>query len=353
VSAEPEREPGETWRPLDLSDVLAGSYEPPAADVLTRSDGAHLLYAGKLNTIVGEPESGKTWLAVVAAHQAITAGRSVAWIDIEDDARTLVGRLRAMAVSADAIRSHLLYVRPHEALGFHGRQQVAAWLSAHAPSLVVIDSVSELMSLHELDPKSDIDVVLMHQLARTFATAGAAVVLIDHVTKATEGRGRWATGSERKVSGIDGVALNVHRLAPFAPGKTGRLRLTVGKDRPGGVRSISTGRDHDQAAVVELRSWPDGGVMYSVDPCPSYDASSPFRPTELMERVSKVIEAQPGMSANLLRQTVSGKTDSIAAALELLVADGYISVTKGPRNASEHRSIRPFRNAPDDLEALP
>lgn len=47
-------------------------------------------------------------------------------------------------------------------------QQVASEIAlAEAPSLVVIDSVSELMSLHELDPKSDIDVVLMHQLAQS------------------------------------------------------------------------------------------------------------------------------------------------------------------------------------------
>ena len=71
---------------------------------------------------------------------------------------------------------------------------------------------------------------------RWLARTGAAVVLVDHVTKSQEGRGRWAIGSERKLWGLDGAAYGFESLVPFGRGKTGLVKITVAKDRCGHIR---------------------------------------------------------------------------------------------------------------------
>jgi hypothetical protein len=42
-------------------------------------------------------------------------------------------------------------------------------------------------------------------LPRWAARLGAAVLVLDHVVKNVETRGRWATGSQHKLAGLDGV----------------------------------------------------------------------------------------------------------------------------------------------------
>ena len=49
-----------------------------------------------------------------------------------------------------------------------------------------------------------------------------------------------------------------------------------------------------------------------------------FRPTVLMERVSRAIEAKPGLTRRALRTAVKGKHDVKELALELLIAEGYV-----------------------------
>jgi hypothetical protein len=204
----------------------------------------------------------------------------------------------------------------------------------------VIDGVTEAMSDIGLDPMSGTDVAAYYAGSpRWLARTGAAVALIDHVTKSQEGRGRWAIGSERKLSGLDGAAYGFEMIRPFGRGKTGSVKITIAKDRCGHVRQHAGPRG--VIAIAELQSWPDGGVTISFDPPETTDGGS-FRPNYLMERLSTAITQSPGLTTRALRGAVQGKSDAKDLALELLVSEGYVTIEPGPRGARLHHPKRPF-----------
>lgn len=332
-----------TWQHIDLTAAATGAIPRIIPQVFARTDGNCLLYLGRVHGFNGEPESCKTWAAYCAAAQQLTAGNPVWWIDLEDDELLAVERLRSLGVPADAIIDRFRYIHPSVAMSPGDRHLIRRALASDVPNLVVFDSVVELMALHGLDPYKPQDVAQMHGIARLFAEAGAAVVLIDHVVKDTETRGRWATGSERKLGGIDGATYTFDAIAPFGHERTGRIKVTVTKDRSGRVRGIAAGGHI--VGMLELTSWPDEGVTWRLEPAAERDGG--FRPTHLMERISKAIEQTPGLTAKALRGAVSGRGTSVDLAIELLVAEGWVRVDPGSRGAKLHHSERPYREADD------
>lgn len=237
---EPER-PRTTWAPIDLGPILAGDeFEPPPA-MLRRADQAGLLYAGKVHSFAGEPESGKTWLALAACVEAIEAGQHVVYLDFEDQASVIVGNLRKLGATDEAILARFGYLRPDEPLTKAARTDLERALSS-APTLAVVDGVTEAMTLLGLDILSNRDVArFMEEIPRPLTRSGAAVILIDHVVKAKDGRGRWAIGAQHKLAGIDGAGYSFEILRPFGRGLEGIARIHVTKDRPGFVRQSATG----------------------------------------------------------------------------------------------------------------
>ena len=72
--------------------------------------------------------------------------------------------------------------------------------------------------------------------ARIAARTGAAVGLIDHVTKDPTSRGRWAIGGQAKMSGLTGASYMVEVARIFGEGLCGEVVLRLGKDRPGTLK---------------------------------------------------------------------------------------------------------------------
>jgi hypothetical protein len=200
---------GWTWRPVDLAAALDGGTIDPAPVLLTRDDGACLLYNGKVHTIAGESESLKTWLILLACATVINTGYHALFIDYEDAPDPIARRLLALGCSLDTILRFFHYVRPAEPYA----APAAAVLASALPgpmAIVVIDGVTEAMSAHGYDPNDNADVaVFSARLPRPFAATGAIVVMIDHVTKNREGRGRFAIGAQHKLSAVDGAAYTV------------------------------------------------------------------------------------------------------------------------------------------------
>jgi hypothetical protein len=332
------------WEPIDLGPVLRGGQVTQPPTVFERVDGVRLLYARRLNLFMGETESMKTWLAQVAVAQELQADHHVIYVDYEDGPETIVERLRALGVSAEEIERNLTYLNPGGRFDELAQAVVTEALQRRGvPSLCVVDGVTEAMSDIGLDPLKGTDVAGFYAGSpRWLANTGAAVVLIDHVTKDREGRGRWAIGSERKLSGLDGAAYGFETLEPFGRGKTGRVKITVAKDRCGHVRRHETSRR--VIVMAELKSWPDDGVTVSLDVPDAPTADGSFRPTHLMEQMSKAIVATPGLTSRALRAAVSGKSEYKDLALELLIIEGYVEVEDGPNRAKLHRSTMAFRD---------
>lgn len=338
---------GESWRPVDLTAIVTGGQVDPPPNLLTREDGNCLLYAGKIHTLSGESESLKTWLALLAVAEVITAAGHALFIDYEDSATGIVNRLLALGCAPAAVLDHFSYVRPCEPYGPVGREILATALRC-APLVVVIDGVTEAMASHGLDPLSNADVAKFDAwIPKPMAEAGAAVAMIDHVTKSRETRGRYAIGAQHKLAAITGAAYTVELIKPFGHGLHGMAKILVAKDRLGRVREHSPG---SVAGVLHLESQLDGSALARIEAPRQPRAEEPgggFRPTVLMERVSQTIEGQPGLSGRTVVDLTKGKATGKRTALELLVAEGFVMV-KREGSTHRHYSARPYRNEEEE-----
>jgi hypothetical protein len=322
-----------SWEPADLAPILAGEQHDQAPELLARADGVCLLYRERIHAGYAEPEAGKGWLALHAGIERLEAGETVIYVDYEDTAGNIVERLRLLGADDDAIRERFRYVRPDEPITDAARDA----LIGLSPALVVIDGLTEALAVEALDMANNQDVAEFYKrLARPFARAGAAVLLIDHVVKDREARGRYAIGAQHKLAGVD-VAYRLDVAQPCGRGREGLVKITVTKDRPGFIREHAV--DRERIAMMRLTSQPDGAVTVTLEP--PEGAGSTFRPTVLMARVSRAVAESPGLSKRAIREAVSGRNTAKDLALELLVSEGYVDA-KPDGQAVRHHSIRPF-----------
>lgn len=348
--AEPQHDraltsPVPTWRPKDLTDVLDGTYKPPQPTVGQRDDGVGLFYPGRIHSVIGESEGGKTWFALLAVASELAAGRSVVFIDFEDDAPGVVGRLLALGTDRTAIRERFAYIRPEDPLnaGFN-RHEIATALHDLRPSFVPVDGVTEGMALHGMELKDNTDVAKFGRLLlRPIAEFGAAVATLDHVTKDRESRGRYAIGGVHKLNGLNGAQYILENRNPFGVGVTGRSTVRIAKDRPGQLRKH--GLPHSSGlhwfADFTLRSHDETFTEASLHA--PIEQQGPFRPTSLMRKVSDAIAGAPSpLSVRGVQDRVTGNKDAVRQALARLVDEGFVSVESGPRGAQLHKLEKPF-----------
>ena len=207
-------------------------------------------------------------------------------------------------------------------------------------SLVVIDGVTEALALFDLKLESSTDQAeFLKLLARRLAEVGPAVLHVDNVIKDKDRRGRYAIGSQHKLAGTD-VTYMLEAIAPFGRGLSGKSKLTVSKDRPGFIRAASA--KGKIVGEVRFESDPETGAM-SVEIERTSDGER-FRPTALMERVSRhleTIEERP--SARQILTDVTGSSDYLKTALAVLIEEGYVGWELGERRSHSHYSIKPFR----------
>jgi hypothetical protein len=257
-----------SWDPIDLRDVTLEQVEP---ELLERSDGRRLMYRGKVHSVNGESEAGKSHLAQSLSATEIRAGRHVVYIDFETDPASIKVRMLEHGATMDELGERFHYIDPEELLSASARRRLSNLLDRVGPTLVVIDGVAEALVLEGLDENSAADVTAFLQaLPRLCAGSGAAVAMIDHPVKSVESQGRYARGSGAKLAGVD-VAFKMSSVAPFSHGHDGHSRLEVVKDRYGLVRSLQVGR---VVADVMLCSLPAGAIVVELCP-PQSDESDP------------------------------------------------------------------------------
>ena len=157
----------------------------------------------------------------------------------------------------------------------------------------------------------------MRRVVNPLRDAGAAVVLTDNVSKNKDARGNWAIGSERKKSAVE-VQFGMTTIEPLRRGQTGKFKLTVHKDRPGFHERPSPG-------LFVVTSDPDTGrCSWKVDAEATSSEDGGFRPTNLMEKVSRYLEQRvEPCSRNQVEQNVKGKTGYKRQAIDALIDEGY------------------------------
>jgi hypothetical protein len=340
-----------TWLPLDLGAIIAGLQSGeivgPVPELLARTDGPCLLYPGAVHSISGEPESGKGWIALAAAVAVLASGAAVLYLDFEDSPASIIGRLLALGASAEAIIGHFVYVRPGDPFA---AVKFDALVRSRPYALAVVDGVSEAYGLLGLNPSDNEDVVkFLAALPRPLANAGAAVLEIDHVTKSKDSRGRYQIGGQHKLAGID-ASYSAEVMNTPSRTSEGLIKLKVQKDRHGNVRP------HQDAAhiiaLVRITPQDDGErVTVTLEPPDGTGAAGEFRPTHLMERVSRYLEEErEAASSRAVREACKGKrVATVDKAIRALVAEGFVKHPKdaAPGTSKGYSSIRAYREVDD------
>lgn len=335
---------------VDVAELLAGTLELENPDFLTRQDGHALLYSGKMHVFQSEPSSGKTWLALAASKEILELGGSVIYADYEDTPKGIIGRLLAVGATPEAVGERFRYVSFEGPFGATERLELDRLLAELNPDLVVIDGVAEAIARDGYDEDKNRDVVeWTERLPRPIARTGAAVLMLDHVTKDREKRGRTARGAGHKLASVDGAAYEIVTTTHFSRSTEGAFRLKIAKDRPGGVGPIG-----EDAAHVRIEPHADGArVVLTVDPPSSVMVPRARKPTIVMGMISEALSSSKvPVSASTLRNLVNSKPKLVDSALAHLKSEGFVIDERRGRSMFL-KLVKPYAPDADSPDAPP
>jgi hypothetical protein len=319
---------------------LAGRPMDPAAvsaELLPTLAGFPYLHAGKGAVISGPTGRGRSSLVQACLYDAATLGLRCAYLGAEVTAEEFDARAAHLAdVRGDEVEeglrrdlSRVRYLNLASVVT-QAWNDPAGWAAgAQVYAVIAIDPLSSVASALDLDfDKSNAQFVAFYdRIVQPITAAGVAVVLIDNVGHSEEARSR-AKGVSAKSDRAD---LTFSCKAISEPPA---LLMRCQK-----VRSV-------RAAFRVGDEWMFQRDTQRIER--HAGSSSPgFRPTVYMERVSKVLEAEPGLSKRAVRQSVQGKAAIVDLALELLVSESYVEIQERGQTKC-HYSRQPFREAEDE-----
>lgn len=357
-----------SWQFEDLAQLASGIELPPTPTVFQREDGQGLFYRGAVNDLHGEPGCGKSMIAQIATAQELKADRDVIYIDYEDSARNVVKRLLLLGVSGEQIIGHLHYVRPSAKPS--SPTSLGGWREtldyADTATLAIIDGVTSCLAYAGLDSNSGDDIAAWYNtMPRLISACGPAVVLIDHVVKSKDNRGRYAGGSMQKLALIDGISYSVDMTKPVGKGVRGTIVIKSGKDRISEIEEhcavswSSNGSHLREAARIEINST-DPKLMRVTIARPNMMLSDETtrqrgleRPTGLMEKISRIVENAPEEPnqteiIELLKDDgSSARKTTVLTAINRLLEGEWISNRSGRNNRNIYASVRPYRQMDD------
>lgn len=350
-----------TWKPIDLASVLDGTHQAPQPTYMEREDGVCLGYAGLVHALNGESESMKSMVAQAESARSVNEGIDVLYIDCESDQGAVIDRLLMLGAVPQQVRDYFHYVRPQMHPGGTEQERLAFHdLLQRNYGLAIIDGVTEAFAIFGVKSIDNDEVTRWgREIPRRIADhTGAAVFLIDHVTKSEEGRGRFAIGAQAKLSYLTGAAYGLEVVEPGGVGMIGRIALRVGKDRPGQVRpNAGAWRKSDRTqeiAVAVFDSTESGRIQYRLEAPRISDegAGANRQPTALMEQISQALQdSGQALSFRTINTCVRGKRETVERAITLLQQLGHIRIEQGPRNAHLHHLLYPYPSR-DTLTAL-
>lgn len=328
-----------------LGQWLDGSPMDPAAETpepLPTVPGVPFMHAGASALIVGPTGAGRSSLVQAVAYDAGRQGSRVAYLGSEVTEAEFNARAALLADKRgddvdDAMRAQLARVRYLDlatviAQAWRTPDVWQAEMIARY-DIVIIDPLSGVASTLGVDfDKSNAEYIDFYdRLVQPLSTAGLVVLQLDNVGHAIEAKSR-AKGASAKQDKADLTFACKVKAAPIG------LIITAGKVRSARApfaRGDSWVFDRDAQRII-------------VEAAASTGASDPaaWRPTVLMGRVSDAVVATPGISRTAIRNTVQGKSQTVAVALDLLITDGYVE-----HRDNGHYSARSYV-APNDDTAI-
>jgi hypothetical protein len=325
-------------------------FDEPEPSILRRADGHHIFYAGKINALFGESESGKTWIALEAVRQELEKNNTVFYLDFEDSVRGIYNRLNTLGADLRHFKT-FLYSNPSEPLTQGAREALLTRIDEYKPSLIVVDGVNAAMNVMGLDLEKNKDATSFSQeVLRPMRLHNAAIITIDHVTKSKDNRGNYAIGAQAKRADIDGCAVAVEVEIAFGRGIDGALALKVTKDRPGFVRAIC--QEGKNLGVANIKALELGGIKITLEGA----TVEVFTLEKKMEQVSQFM-ADHGVEMNkneiakrLRSEGLPIGNDGLKVILDSLVNRRCLSVKQvGQKNLYRHE----MAYLVNDLKSLP
>jgi hypothetical protein len=320
----------DSWQPINLAD------EPETPPTPPDLGGFGIVYRGKRHVFSGPQESAKTLAAYAIALETLRAipNRYISILDFEMGRRNARIRLRELGATNQEL-ARILYVEPEQPAT---PDRINALVS-YQPQLVIIDAAAGAYAVQGLDDNSRGDVEKFTSLyVDAFFRAGIATIILDHVVKNSETRGKYAIGSERKTGGVD-VHLGFDTITPIKRGSTGIYKVTTHKDRDGW-------HERGRLADLHLTSHPDTHQITWEWRQAEHSEHAPdevWMPTMLMEKLSHALQgAATSLSRNQLESSVNGSTDHKRSAIDHLSRLGYIKEDHGPRGSRLYLHLRPF-----------
>jgi hypothetical protein len=340
-----------SWIPREIWNEDFDEELPPS--MLRREDGNNILYAGKVNALFGESESGKTWVALEAVRQELAKGNCVFYIDFEDSARGIFNRLKTLKCDMEKLKS-FKYANPDEPLGDGIGEIMKTEIGKYLPTLIVVDGVNAAMNLLGLDLEKNKDATTFSQkVLKPLKIFGAGILTIDHVTKSKDNRGNYAIGAQAKRADIDGVAIACDVSMPFGRGIDGCLDLKVTKDRPGFVRALCP--DAKTLGIANIRNGKDESISVSISGGTVAIASADSR----LELVSQFMEAHGyEMGLNEIRDKIRkeghkiGNTEISTALTSLVMSGNLLMKEEGQKKLFKHKKTFVVNDV-RTLETLP
>jgi hypothetical protein len=298
------------------------------------------LRKGKRYLIPAPAGTGKSLAGLVVAVTTIEHGGTAIILDVENGADEYARRLEDILAArdhdgslADACQQRLQYhTWPTLSLQWTSEDWAAAVAGA---DLVIFDSSRFTLSSLGLGEDSNDDYSqFITSLVIPLAKAGTTTIILDNTGHSDKDRARGASTK----ADLNEVVYALKEGKPFDRNLAGHVRLERTRSRFSGLPR-------------ELHMHLGGNTYTAPTPAdpPAVEPGRDFRPTELMERTSKAVEATVGLSKRAIRRTVGGNTEAGDLALELLIAERYIDV-RIDRQAHHHHPIKPYRRAHDPLD---
>ncbi|GAA1177807.1 AAA family ATPase [Nesterenkonia xinjiangensis] len=291
--------------------LAAGMPDPPAPEILPRTDGTGLFYRGQVNVVFGEPESGKTTIALHAALRTIRGGGRAAVIDLDHNSMAgIVSKLLAIGAEPDELTSldRFRYAEPDDRAEL---QSVVMDLSQWGADVVVLDSIGELLPAMALNSNSPDDFTLANAaVLKPLAMSGACVIAVDHVSKHGGDKGPTGTAAKRRAAG--GVMLQVTVKEPFTPGSGGSAYVSIYKDRHGGLRANSPTGEREPLAGTFVMHQDGTCIVYAAEAGERKPAAVPAEDLDALARLDP-----PPSSVRDVKERMHWRTDRAADVLRV------------------------------------
>lgn len=327
----------------DIAAVLAGNLQPVLPSMLKRTDGGMLLYAGKMHSLVAESGSGKSFIACVAVVQILEVGGSCIYFDWEDSARGITDRLLALGARPEWVMERFVHIRMHAAWGPVEKAEIKAVMDTLNPDLIVLDAWLGALASESLaeDSNDDIEKWANKVPRWLIAQSGAAVLILDHVAKDPEHRGRYARGAGHKLNVLDGAQYQVRVTHPWSKTQSGAATLICGKDRLG---NYATG---EKVAALTFEPAALGQVLrVTVAPyLAELSSHGDWKPTVLMGKIARAIaESASPLTATAVKALFStSKPGLVTSALARLQQEGFVRESRGARGRTKTLTLlRPY-----------